>query len=197
MKKSSIVPYTALLVSWMLVPLAAQTEPSQAELEEQEKELPTEVSDPPYEVGDLVVETGYYIERGPEQTSINFRIVDDKIRIYWIDSDGLIAEPESTKGSVRFRGSVRGRSFFSLKLADEGSGLIGVPGSVLAPRIYSVNMFLEESESEEPLNFSFRYTPSLDEITIPEIPVAQTPVKEEPVEESPADQEVEAESPEE
>ncbi|MEM1222216.1 MAG: hypothetical protein AAGH40_05590 [Verrucomicrobiota bacterium] len=194
MKKSSALIFLAFILSWMLVPLAAQTEPEQAEPEPEEKELPTEVSDPPYEVGDLVVEQGYYINRGAEQTSINFRIVDNKIRIYWIDSNGLIAEPESAKGSVRFRGSVRGRSFFSLKLADEGSGLIGIPGSVLAPHIYNINMFLEESESKEPLSFSFRYTPSLDAITIPEIPVAQAAVEEEPVEEGPANEEVEAES---
>ena len=63
--------------------------------------VPTEISDPPYAVGQLPSTQGYYIKR-PEQTSINYRIVENKIRVYWIDENGLIAEPELTLGNVRF-----------------------------------------------------------------------------------------------
>ncbi|MEM8867497.1 MAG: hypothetical protein AAGC73_04445 [Verrucomicrobiota bacterium] len=167
--KTLRAPSILVLAMFMtLSPLAGQTES-----EEEEKVFPTEVSDPPYEVGDLIVETGHYIDRGEELPSINFRIVQGKVEVFWIDSDGLVVEPESKKGSVRFTGSVRGRSFFTLRMNPNGSGLVGGPGNVLTPHIFNVILAMEEAESEKTVSFSFRYTPSLDEITVPEIPVVE------------------------
>jgi hypothetical protein len=125
-----------------------------------EKVIPTEISEPPYEVGELVSVQGYYIERA-DAPSINFRVVDNKIRIYWIDADGLIAEPESMAGTVRFTGSVRGRPYHRLgKLADDAG--LGAKGIVPPPHIYNVILVLEKPDSDALETHGFRYTHAMD-----------------------------------
>jgi len=152
--KSPSISLLALLI-WL--PLSAQTE---------EVVIPTEVSKAPYEIGNLVTEQGYYIERGEEEPRINFRIVDNQLRLYWIDQDGLIAEPESQAATVRFTGSVRGRAYHRLDLLPEGSGL-GSPGIMVPPHLYNVILVFPSGEGEEPVSHSFRYTPALDVETDP------------------------------
>ncbi len=124
-------------------------------------EIPTEISEPPYAIGNLVVEQGYYIERGEEASRINVRIVDNKLRIYWIDANGLIAEPEYSSAVVRFTGSVRGRAYHALSLLPEGAGL-GAPGIIVPPHLYNVILVFPATEGEEPVTHSFRFTPLLD-----------------------------------
>ncbi len=128
--------------------------------------IPTEVSEPPYEIGDLVMEQGYYIQRGEDDARINFRIVENKLRLYWIDANGLIAEPEFQSATVRFVGSVRGRAYHRLELLPEGSGL-GAPGIMVPPHLYNVILVFPAGEGEEPITHSFRYTPLLDHAVDP------------------------------
>lgn len=132
-----------------------------------EVEIPTEVSEPPYEVGDLIVETGYYIERGDEEPKINLRIEGNNFRLYWIDANGLIAEPEYADAVVRLTGSVRGRPYHKMELLPGGAGL-GSSILVVPPHIFNVVLvLLPEEEDTEPTIYSFRYTPELDVVTDP------------------------------
>ncbi|MGJ8639514.1 MAG: hypothetical protein ACSHYA_08980 [Opitutaceae bacterium] len=140
-----------------------------AQAEEAEKvEIPTEISEPPYEVGQLPVEQGYYIKRGDDQTQINFRVVSNQMRVYWIDENGLIAEPEATAGNVRFTSSVRGRNFYGLTTVGGDAG-IGASGIIPAPHIFNLILTLEGSG--EPSTHNFRYTANLD---IPKLPDGAT-----------------------
>lgn len=147
--KSPSISLLALLVA---LPLFAQTE---------EVVIPTEVSQPPYEIGNLVTEQGYYIERGEEESRINFRIVENKLRLYWIDKNGLIADPEAQAATVRFSGSVRGQAYHRLDILPEGSGL-GSSRIVVPPHLYNVILVFPAVEGEEPVSHNFRYTPSMD-----------------------------------
>lgn len=140
------------------------------------KEMPTEISEPPYEVGELPQIQGYYIERGEELPSINFRIVRNKLRIYWIDADGLIAEPETTEAIVRFRGSVKGRPYHKLSKLSGDAGL-GSPGIMSPPHLYNVSLNLKLPGDAEYTTYAFRYTPSMDKATDPEIPSAEDGTK--------------------
>ena len=119
----------------------------------QDAEIPTEVSEPPYKVGDLVVEQGYYIDRGVENPKINFRFVENRIRIYWIDANGLIVEPESSTATVRFTGSVRGRAYHGLKLLPSNAGL-GSAGVVVPPHLYNVILVFPAKNGGEPTTHS-------------------------------------------
>lgn len=144
---------------------------------DEEKEMPTEISEPPYEVGQLPRIQGYYIERGEEQSSINFRIVDNKLHLYWIDADGLIAEPETADAIVRFRGSVSGRRFHRLVKVDDDAGLAS-PGIAVRPHLYNVSLNLKFSGDDEYTTYTFRYTPDMDEAKDPELPeVTDQPTK--------------------
>lgn len=143
----------------LLFCLPAQAE--DAEDAEVATEVPTEISQPPYEVGDLVVVQGYYIDRGEDVPKLNFRIVDNLLRVYWIDADGLIAEPEHTIGSVRFSGSYRGRPYHGLTTLPSGSGL-GAPGVMPPPHIYNVIVAFPPVDDGEPVSHRFRYIQSMD-----------------------------------
>ncbi len=127
----------------------------------EEKVIPTEISEPPYEVGDLVVEQGYYIERGEDATRINLRIVDNSFRLYWIDADGLIAEPEAKVATVHLQGSFRGLPYHRLEKLPDDAGL-GAQSIVLAPHIYNLILAIEDPAGGEPSTYRFRYTSDLD-----------------------------------
>lgn len=130
------------------------------------KTIPTEVSAPPYAVGDLVVEQGYYIDRGTGETRINLRFFENKFRLYWIDGDGLIAEPEASTAIVRLTGSVRGRSYHSLSPLPDGAGL-GAPGIMVPPHSFNVILHIPEAADRAEFTRNFRYTPSMDEAVDP------------------------------
>ena len=150
--KSSITALCLVLFAWT-VPLAAE-EVVEARV------IPAEVSEPPYAIGDLVPQQGHYIAL-EEGLSLNFRIVNNKIRIYWIDADGLVAEPQSAGGTVRFKGSVRRQMFHHVARLSDDAGL-GSPGLVLKPHLFNVILNLEQAEGEGLGLYTFRYLPALD-----------------------------------
>ncbi len=151
------IPVICLALCTLSLPIFAE-EIVPAEVAD--KVIPTEISEPPYQVGQLPSQQGYYIER-PGQTSINFRIVDNKIRIYWIDADGLIAEPESTAGNARLNGQPKIRSYFNLEPISAAAGL-GGEGIVRPPHYFHVALYLEQSEDGAGDLHSFRYLISMD-----------------------------------
>jgi hypothetical protein len=151
---------TALLGTVCFSFLLAQ-ETSPAPGEDGEVIIPTEVSEPPYAVGDLVVEQGYYIDRGEGETRINLRLVENKFRLYWIDENGQIAEPEAKEAVVRLTGSVRGRSYHRLSPLPEGAGL-GAPGIMVPPHSFNVILYIPAAADRAEVSRSFRYLPSMD-----------------------------------
>ena len=140
--------------------LSLTAEEATPEILVEEIVIPTEISEPPYEVGELPSEQGYYIERA-DQTTINFRIVGNRMRVYWIDENGLIAEPESVGGSVRLRGKPKIRNYFAISPIAGDAGLGGV-GIVKPPHLFTVFLSLKQADSEELVTNSFRYTMAMD-----------------------------------
>lgn len=151
------IPVLCLALFALSLPLSAE---ETAPVEVEEKVIPTEISEPPYEVGQLPSEQGYYIKR-EGQTSINFRIVANQIRVYWIDEDGLIAEPEAVSGNVRLKGKPKIRSYFGLKSMEADAGL-GGEGIVKPPHYFNVTLYLESSEGGEGDLHTFRYLIAMD-----------------------------------
>lgn len=135
--------------------LCAQEEPSV---------LP-EPSEPPFKVGDLPLESGYIIER-KGAPDLNFRIVENQMRLYWIDDDGLIMEPEVPAVSVRFdERDLREttRSFHRLQRLS-GDTALGSPYILPVPHRYFITVLLRSPNSDELLSYRFRYTPEMDEV---------------------------------
>jgi len=128
----------------------------------EEKEIP-EVSEPPYAVGDHATFQGHYVPL-EDGITLNFRIVGNLVRIYWLDEDDLIVEPQSKKGSLRFRGSIRGKAYHGLIPMTDQAGLATASGYVLTPHIFNVIMNLEHLEGEGLNNYTFRYLPTMDAI---------------------------------
>ncbi|NBB79340.1 MAG: CRISPR-associated DxTHG motif protein [Verrucomicrobia bacterium] len=152
---------TTLAIAILFVSsLQAQDSPAAAS-ENEAPDIPTEVSEPPYSVGDLVVEQGYYLDRGEGETRINLRLVENKFRLYWIDENGLIAEPEAEKAVVRRIGSVRGRNLLSLSPLPEGTGL-GAPTLIFPPHTFNLVLHIPEAVDRPELTHGFRYMPSMD-----------------------------------
>jgi hypothetical protein len=150
----SRIPALCLALLALSCPLGAE------EVVAEEKVIPTEISEPPYQVGELPTEQGYYIERAG-QTSINFRIVSNRMRVYWIDEDGLIAEPEATAGNVRFTVRSKQRDFYNLSPLPGDVGL-GSAGFVRLPHLFNMVLFLKNGESEGGDSYAFRYLISMD-----------------------------------
>jgi len=135
---------------------------AQAEVEAAtEVVIPTEISEPPYAVGDLISEQGHYIAQD-DGTTINFRLVNNLIRIYWLDANRLIMEPPVNAATVRFTGSVRGRPYNRAnRLAGEPG--LGAPGAVLPPHSLNVVLVLSaDGEDDSASSYAFRYTPDMD-----------------------------------
>jgi hypothetical protein len=127
-------------------------------------ELP-EPSLPPYSVGALPLESGLMIER-PERPDLNLRFVENKMRVYWIDEDGLVAEPDASLVTVRFYRVTRGRDYHRLaRLGDEAG--FGTSYIVPKPHIYSGALTLNSDDREEPEVHAFRYTAEMDAVAEP------------------------------
>ncbi|TVP76967.1 MAG: hypothetical protein EA353_11265 [Puniceicoccaceae bacterium] len=125
--------------------------------------IPTEVSEPPYSVGDLVMEQGYYIDRGEGETRINLRFFENRLRLYWIDENGLIAEPESSEATVRFLGTIGTQQRYNLLVSlPEGAGL-GAPGLVPPPHIFNLILHIPASGERGELTHNIRYIAALNE----------------------------------
>ena len=144
------------------VPLGAEEVAPTAVIDGEEVVIP-EVSEAPYAVGDHANFQGHYIPL-EEGISLNFRLVNNKVRVYWVDADGLIVEPQSKQGSLRFRGSVRGASYHGLVPMTDQAGLASASGLVLTPHIFNVILNLEPLEGEGLNNYTFRYLPTMDPI---------------------------------
>ncbi|MGB0415935.1 MAG: hypothetical protein ACPGKS_03730 [Coraliomargarita sp.] len=140
-----------LLAFWILV-LGLHAQPT-AEITD--KEIPEEESEPPFKVGDLAIRAGYYLDLG-EGMKLNFRMVGTKMRLYWIDGDGLVVEPPSKAGNVRFRKSVNGKKLYDLKPVDGGSGL-GHPQYIPYPHTFNLVLNVKDPESGELKTYPFRY----------------------------------------
>ncbi len=89
------------LIFALLLPLHAQEPTSEESAVEDEKELP-EFSDPPYTVEERATIQGHYISLG-EDISLNFRMLDNRMYVYWVDVDDLIMEPQATTGNAKQR----------------------------------------------------------------------------------------------
>lgn len=147
----------------LLLPLYAEnstTKDSAAETEVEEKELP-EVSDPPYSIGDRATIQGHYIPLD-DDISLNFRFLGNRMRVYWVDADGLIVEPRAAAGNVRFLASVRGPIYFSMGSLEDEDGLGSLGGPVYAPHLFTVILSLEKADSEEFDVYTFRYSQAMD-----------------------------------
>ena len=132
---------------------------------QQESPVPLEPSEPPFEVGDLPLESGYMIER-KGQPDLNFRIVNNKMRLYWLDEEGLIMEPEVSAVSLRFdkrRLPATTRYFHRLKRLSEDTGL-GSPYILPVPHRYFVTIIIAVPDSDEVKSYRFRYLPAMDEV---------------------------------
>lgn len=131
-----------------------------AQVADEETVIPTEPAEPPYEEGDLLDDAGHTIDR-EDRPDLNFRIVDNRIRLYWLDEDRLIVEPEVDEATLRFRGTVRGRAFHRLTRLSGDLGL-GTPTIMPPPHIYQVILFVGTDAEGEPESYAFRYTADMD-----------------------------------
>ncbi len=129
-----------------------------------EKVIPTEISEPPYKIGELISKEGYYIKDDGFGNTLNFRIVGNKIRIYFLDKDKLIMEPPYSVGNVQLRGSVSGRSFHGISRLSGDVGL-GAPGFIRPPHLFNLILALQVPNSEDYKSFAFRYSPNLSAAT--------------------------------
>lgn len=135
----------------------------------QEVPVLPEPSEPPFEVGDLPLKSGYTIER-EDAPDLNFRIIDNKMRLYWLDENGLIMEPEVSAVSLRFdERSIRAtvRSFHRLKRLSDDIAL-GSSYNLPVPHRYYVTILIRASGSDELESHRFRYLPAMDEVLPPE-----------------------------
>lgn len=135
----------------------------------QEELVLPEPSEPPFEVGDLPLKSGYTIER-EDAPDLNFRIVDNKMRLYWLDEEGLVMEPEVKVVSLRFdERSIRDtvRSFYRLQRLSDDTAL-GSPYNLPVPHRYYVTILIKPSDSDEVESHRFRYLPAMDEVLPPE-----------------------------
>lgn len=123
---------------------------------------PPEPSLPPYSVGALPLDSGLMIERS-DQPDLNFRFVDNKMRVYWIDDDGFVTEPDASEVTIRFTRSMRERDFYRLTRLNDEAGY-GTTYVVPKPHIYNGVLVLDSSDRGEPEVHAFRYTADMDAV---------------------------------
>ena len=126
-----------------------------------EKVIPTKESEPPFEVGQLANIAGYYIDL-EEGMQLNFRMVGTKMRVYWIDADGLIIEPLSIEGNVRFRKTVSGKKLFQLSLVSNDAGL-GHPNFIPYPHTFNLVLNVKDSKNGGYMTYPLRYNQAMSE----------------------------------
>ena len=156
-------PFITLLLVFFVSSLGLQAQDSKKAVipdEEEvtpteEKVIPTEESAPPFEVGQLANVAGYYIDL-EEGMRINFRMVATKMRVYWLDADGLIVEPLSKEGNVRFRKTVNGKKLFQLASVS-GDVALGHPEFIPYPHTFNLVLNLKSADSGELDTYPLRY----------------------------------------
>ncbi len=126
----------------------------------EEKVIP-EVSEPPYAVGDHATIQGHYIPL-EEGISLNFRLVNNIVRVYWVDADDLIVEPQSKGGSLHLQGPFRGLARHILALQSDEAALGSVRGFVYSPHIMSVILNVQPLEGDDLNTYTFRYLLTMD-----------------------------------
>ena len=126
----------------------------------EEKKVLPEVSNPPYSVGDMATIQGYYISL-EDDVSLNFRILNNRMYVYWVDTDGLILEPQATSGNVRFIANVRGPFFYKLTSLDNEAALGSIGGPVFKPHRFNVILNLNVADGEDLKTHTFRYLPAM------------------------------------
>lgn len=134
----------------------------------QEKVEMPEPSEPPFEVGALPLESGYTIER-EDAPNINFRIIKNKMRLYWIDDKGLIMKPEVDASTIRFDSTNlpdTTRDYHRLKLLSDDTAL-GSPYFLRVPHRYYATLVLKNPETGEISSYRFRYVPKMGEVKAP------------------------------
>ena len=121
----------------------------------EEKVIPEAESSPPFEIGQLADQAGYEIEL-EDGGFINFRFVQGRMRVYFLDEDRLIVEPRSVTGNVRFQKTVAGKKFYALSRIEGDVGL-GNYEFIPYPHTYSLVLNLKNPDSGEMLTRPFRY----------------------------------------
>lgn len=145
--------YCALFLAFLMGALVLHAQaPGAAEA----KVIPDEESEPPFEVGQLAIQAGHYIDLG-EGMQLNFRMVGTKMRVYWIDADGLIVEPLSTAGNIRFRKSIGGKKLYQLSPVG-GDAALGHPQLIPYPHTFNLVLNIKDPETGELVTYPFRYT---------------------------------------
>ena len=135
----------------------------EAEAEVEEKELP-EYSYPPYSIGDRAIIQGYYKPLA-DGISLNFRVLNNRMYVYWVDEDDLIVEPQASSGNVRFLAGVRGKNYYAMAPLSGEAGLASVGGPVLEPHNFTIILSLKEEGSEEFKTYpTFRHTLTTSEV---------------------------------
>jgi hypothetical protein len=156
-----MLTFMKLRIPTSFLALLLLTSPLVGESTGAEQRVIPEVSEPPYAVGDHATIQGYYIALD-EGISLNFRLVNNKARLYWVDADDLVVEPQSTGGSLRFRGSVRGAAYHALTAQSNEAALGSTSGLVLSPHIFNVILNLKPLKGDGLNSYTFRYLPTMD-----------------------------------
>lgn len=130
-----------------------------------QEELAPEPSEAPFKIGELPLQSGYIIER-KDAPDLNFRIVNDRMRLYWLDENGLIMEPTVPEVSVRF--DDRGlretiRTFFRIDRVSDDIAL-GSPYILPVPHRYYVTILIQPPNSDDFESYRFRYLPAMDKV---------------------------------
>ena len=145
------------LVFVFLLSLHAQEPASEDSVVEEEAALP-EVTEPPYSIGDRANIQGNYIPL-EDGISLNFRVLNNRMCLYWVDEDDLIVEPPATKGNVRLLASVRAPIYYGIASLEGEDGLGSIGSPVFPPHLFTVILSLEKPDSEEEFDvYTFRYT---------------------------------------
>ena len=153
LKTTSLIP----LIFALLLPLHAEETVAKDSTTDAEEELP-EYSDPPYTVGDRAFIQGYYIP-AQDGISLNFRIRNNQMFVYWVDEDDLIVEPLASEGNVRFLSAARALPQYmnELKALGNEAGLGSVNNNIFEPHLFNVFLSLKKAGSDEFDTYTFRY----------------------------------------
>jgi len=157
-KRSLLFPLFFALSLWLY---AEEPAGDDVTVTEDEEELP-EYTDPPYSIGDRAFIQGYYLPLA-DDISLNFRVLNNRMFVYWVDADDLIVEPQASSGNVRFVAYFRARNFYELEPLNGEDGLGSVGGPIVAPHLFTAILSLEKGASEEFEAFNFRHTPGMED----------------------------------
>ncbi len=113
-------------------------------------------------VGDSLDELGHTFER-PGESSLNLRIVDNNFRLYFLDEEGKIMEPDRDLGALRYDPRREDPEFLRLSPAEEKPYLTHVR-YIRRPYVIRIHLVLQNEgdpevdtdKNQEIYNFMFR-----------------------------------------